>query len=68
VAGGMLTVILIGTVVIIVLLMTRRRRPAPVPAQGMYSDIPMHATRSPDGAYWWDGVTWRPVVPPRSPY
>ncbi len=68
VAGGMLTIILIGTVVIIVLLVTRRRRPTPVPVQGLYSDIPMHATRSPDGAYWWDGVTWRPVVPPRSPY
>jgi hypothetical protein len=67
VVGGMITIILIGTVAIL-LLLARHRRPAAVIAQGTYSDVPMNATRSPDGAYWWDGVTWRPVVPPRSPY
>jgi len=67
VIGGMLTVVLIGTVVV-VLILARRRRPATVAMQGVYSDVPLNATRSPDGAYWWDGVSWRPVVPPRSPY
>jgi hypothetical protein len=67
VVGGMLTVILIGTVVV-VLILARHRRHAPVPVQRVYSDVPLNATRSPDGAYWWDGVTWRPVGPPRSPY
>lgn len=68
VVGGMITIVLIGTIVIVLLLLFRRRTPAAVPVQSLYSDIPLDATRSPDGAYWWDGVTWRPVVPPRSPY
>ena len=32
----------------------RRGGPAPVP-------VPIGATLSPDGLYWWDGATWRPT-------
>ena len=67
VVGGMITIILVGTVVSLVIL-ARHRRSAMTITQATYSDVPMSATRSPDGAYWWDGMTWRPVVPPRSPY
>ncbi|HEY6875356.1 MAG TPA: hypothetical protein VI384_03255 [Candidatus Dormibacteraeota bacterium] len=32
------------------------RRGGPAPAA-----VPIGATLSPDGAYWWDGASWRPA-------
>jgi hypothetical protein len=53
---GIATVILsVGLVVLVAIVaLSRRNDPIPIP-------VPVGATLSPDGYYWWDGASWRPV-------
>jgi hypothetical protein len=52
IAATILTVGILALVAIV--LLGRRGTPAPVV-------VPVGATLSPDGYYWWDGAGWRPA-------
>ena len=53
---GIATAILGAGIIVLVTIVALSRRNDPVPAL-----IPAGATLSPDGFYWWDGGSWRPV-------
>jgi hypothetical protein len=59
--GGFLTygiaaaILSVGIIVLVTIVaLSRRNDPVPTP-------VPVGATLSPDGFYWWDGAGWRPV-------
>ena len=52
VAASILAVGLLALALLVIF--TRRDGPTPTP-------VPVGATISPDGLYWWDGTSWRPV-------
>ena len=53
---GIATAILSAGIIVLVTMVALWRRSDPIP-----TPVPTGATRSPDGYYWWDGATWRPV-------
>ena len=53
---GIATAILGAGIIVLVTIVALSRRYDPVPAP-----VPVGATLSLDGYYWWDGAAWRPV-------
>jgi hypothetical protein len=57
--GGFLAIAVLAVMAAVaVLLVQRSRRPA---AMVPMAAVPVYATRSPDGHYWWDGQSWQPL-------
>ena len=55
---GIAGLILIAGVIALVTLVALSRATSPRPVA---LPVPVGATLSPDGYYWWDGAAWRPV-------
>ena len=58
IVAGALLLIVFAIVLILLVVVLRRRRSSPGAVR-----IPPRAPLSPDGRYWWDGVSWRPLPP-----
>jgi hypothetical protein len=53
---GIATAILSAGIIVLVTIVALWRRNDPVP-----TPVPVGATLTLDGYYWWDGASWRPV-------